>query len=158
MLTIGFARRNATYKRISLLINDPVRALGLLSGDRSIQLVLAGKAHPSDVEAKQVVQNLFRFKDAPNVMERVVYLHDYDLGLAARFVRGCDVWLNLPRPPYEASGTSGMKAAATGGLTERARWLVGGGVRRGQRVGAARRRRGRFRRPGRAGRRTPFTA
>ena len=116
MLTIGFARRNATYKRISLLINDPVRALGLLSGDRSIQLVLAGKAHPSDVEAKQVVQNLFRFKDAPNVMERVVYLHEYDLGLAARLVRGCDVWLNLPRPPYEASGTSGMKAAVNGGL------------------------------------------
>ena len=116
VLTIGFARRTATYKRINLLINDPARALGLLSGPRPIQLVLAGKAHPSDDEAKRVVQDLFRFKDAPHVMERVVYLHDYDLGMAARLVRGCDVWLNLPRPPYEASGTSGMKAAINGGL------------------------------------------
>ena len=116
VLTLGFARRNATYKRINLLLNDPARALGLLAGPRPIQLVLAGKAHPSDEEAKRVVQDLFRFKDAPYVMERVVYLHDYDLGMAARLVRGCDVWLNLPRPPYEASGTSGMKSAINGGL------------------------------------------
>ncbi len=116
VLTLGFARRAATYKRIGLLLHDPARALGLLSGPRPIQLVLAGKAHPSDEEAKRVVQDLFRFKDAPYVMERVVYLHEYDLGLAARLVRGCDVWLNLPRPPYEASGTSGMKAAINGGL------------------------------------------
>jgi starch phosphorylase len=78
--------------------------------------VLAGKAHPSDTEAKQVVQELFRFKDAPHVAERVVYLHDYDLGVAARLVRGCDLWLNLPRPPFEASGTSGMKAVINDGL------------------------------------------
>ena len=137
VLTLGFARRNATYKRINLLLNDPARALGLLAGPRPIQLVLAGKAHPSDEEAKRVVQDLFRFKDAPYVMERVVYLHDYDLGMAARLVRGCDVWLNLPRPPYEASGTSGMKAAINGGLQpERARRLVGGGVRRHERLGA----------------------
>ena len=116
VLTIGFARRNATYKRLGLLIHDPGRALALLAGPRPVQFVLAGKAHPSDEEAKRVVQELFRFKDAPHVAERVVYLHDYDLGMAARLVRGCDLWLNLPRPPLEASGTSGMKAVINGGL------------------------------------------
>ena len=116
VLTIGFARRNATYKRIRLLIHDPSRALALLTGPHPVQFVLAGKAHPNDEEAKRVVQELFRFKDAPHVAERVVYLHDHDLGMAARLVRGCDLWLNLPRPPLEASGTSGMKAGINGGL------------------------------------------
>lgn len=116
VLTIGFARRMATYKRIRLLIQDPGRALTLLAGPYRIQLVLAGKAHPSDQEAKRVVQDLFRFKDVPDVTERVVFLHEYDLGMAARLVRGCDLWLNLPRPPLEASGTSGMKAVINGGL------------------------------------------
>ena len=116
MLTIGFARRNATYKRIRLLIQDPGRALRLLAGPYRIQLVLAGKAHPSDDDAKRVIQELYRFKDLPDVTEHVVFLHDYDLGTAARLVRGCDLWLNLPRPPLEASGTSGMKAAINGGL------------------------------------------
>jgi glycogen phosphorylase len=116
VLTIGFARRNATYKRLGLLSHTPDRALALLTGPRPVQFVLAGKAHPSDEEAKRVVQELFRFKDAPHVAERVVYLHEYDLGIAARLVRGCDLWLNLPRPPLEASGTSGMKAAINGGL------------------------------------------
>ncbi len=116
VLTIGFARRNATYKRLGLLINDPGRALALLAGPRPVQFVLAGKAHPSDEEGKRAVQELFRFKDAPHVAERVVYLHEYDLGMAARLTRGCDLWLNLPRPPFEASGTSGMKAVINGGL------------------------------------------
>ena len=116
VLTIGFARRNATYKRLALLTHDPGRALALLAGPHPVQFVLAGKAHPSDDEAKRVVQELFRFKDAPHVAEHVVYLHDYDLGMAARLVRGCDLWLNLPRPPLEASGTSGMKAVINGGL------------------------------------------
>ena len=116
VLTIGFARRNATYKRLGLLSHDPDRALALLAGPRPVQFVLAGKAHPSDEEGKRAVQELFRFKDAPHVAERVVYLHDYDLGMAARLVRGCDLWLNLPRPPFEASGTSGMKAVINGGL------------------------------------------
>ena len=116
VLTIGFARRNATYKRIRLLIQDPGRALRLLAGPYRIQLVLAGKAHPSDDDAKRVVQELYRFKDLPEVTEHVVFLHDYDLGTAARMVRGCDLWLNLPRPPLEASGTSGMKAVINGGL------------------------------------------
>jgi starch phosphorylase len=116
VLTIGFARRTATYKRIGLLSHDPARTLALLGGPQRVQFVLAGKAHPSDEEAKRTVQDLFRFKDAPHVAERVVYLHDYDLGMGARLVRGCDLWLNLPRPPYEASGTSGMKAVINGGL------------------------------------------
>ena len=116
VLTIGFARRTATYKRIGLLTHDPGRTLALLAGSQAVQFVLAGKAHPSDEDAKRVVQEMFGFKDAPNVAEHVVYLHDYDLGMAARLVRGCDLWLNLPRPPLEASGTSGMKAVINGGL------------------------------------------
>jgi starch phosphorylase len=116
VLTVGFARRNAAYKRLGLLANNPERALALLAGPHPVQFVLAGKAHPSDDDAKRVVQELFQLKDAPRVAEQVVYLHEYDLGLAARLVRGCDLWLNLPRPPLEASGTSGMKAAINGGL------------------------------------------
>ena len=116
VLTVGFARRNATYKRLGLLVHDPGRAIALLSGPEPIQLVLAGKAHPSDVEAKRVVQDLYRIKDVPHVAERVVYLHEYDLAIGKLLVRGCDLWLNLPRPPLEASGTSGMKAVINGGL------------------------------------------
>ena len=116
VLTIGFARRNATYKRLGLLIHDPGRAIALLARREPIQFVLAGKAHPSDEEAKRVVQELFRVKDAPHVAERVVYLHEYDLAVAKLLVRGCDLWLNLPRPPLEASGTSGMKAVINGGV------------------------------------------
>jgi len=115
-LTIGFARRLATYKRLHLLVQDSDRALALLSGDRPVQLVLAGKAHPRDDGGKRMVQHLFTFKWAPEIGGRVVYLDDYDLSSAARMVRGCDVWLNLPRPPLEASGTSGMKSAVNGGL------------------------------------------
>jgi glycogen phosphorylase len=116
VLTVGFARRNATYKRLGLLIFDPGRAIALLSGPEPMQLVLAGKAHPSDDEAKRVVQDLYRMKDVPRAAERAVYLHEYDLAMAKLLVRGCDLWLNLPRPPLEASGTSGMKAVINGGL------------------------------------------
>ena len=115
-LTIGFARRLATYKRLHLLVQDAERALKLLSNGRPVQLVLAGKAHPRDDGGKRMVQHLFTFKWAPEIGGRVVYLDDYDLSSAARMVRGCDVWLNLPRPPLEASGTSGMKSAVNGGL------------------------------------------
>jgi starch phosphorylase len=115
-LTIGFARRLATYKRLHLLVQDADRALKLLSNGRPVQLVLAGKAHPRDDGGKRMVQHLFSFKWAPEIGGRVVYLDDYDLSSAARMVRGCDVWLNLPRPPLEASGTSGMKSAVNGGL------------------------------------------
>jgi starch phosphorylase len=116
VLTIGFARRVATYKRLDLLTRDPDWTLALLAGDRPVQVVLAGKAHPRDEEAKRALQSLFGLKSAQIIGERVVFLDDYDLRSAARLVRGCDVWLNLPRPPLEASGTSGMKSAFNGGL------------------------------------------
>jgi glycogen phosphorylase len=116
VVTIGFARRLATYKRLHLLMQDPGRGLALLAGERPVQVVLAGKAHPRDDDGKRLVQGLFAFKGAPGISERVVYLDDYDLGAAAWLVQGCDVWLNVPRPPLEASGTSGMKSAVNGGL------------------------------------------
>ncbi len=113
-LTVGFARRLATYKRLHLLSLEPERAVRVL-GDH-LQFVFAGKAHPLDAEAKLVNKRLFELKSAPGVSTHVVFLEDYDLSIAHPLVSGCDVWLNLPRPPYEASGTSGMKAALNGGL------------------------------------------
>ena len=115
-VTIGFARRLASYKRMNLLVYDLPRALPLLRAERGVQIMLAGKAHPQDDEAKRVVKVLFEAKRAPLVGERIAYLHDYDVELAGHLVAGCDVWLNLPRPPLEASGTSGMKAGLNGGL------------------------------------------
>ncbi|MFN2642070.1 MAG: alpha-glucan family phosphorylase [Actinomycetota bacterium] len=114
VLTVGFARRAATYKRLHLITLDPSRALRLL--EQSVQLVLAGKPHPADEEGKRLVQGVFELKWAPHVAERVAYLEDYDLAMAQRLVAGCDIWLNVPRPPMEACGTSGMKAAINGGL------------------------------------------
>lgn len=115
-LTVGFARRLATYKRMHLLMRNLGRALRLLSGPRPIQILLAGKAHPQDDEAKRIVQLLFDAKGQQFVGERIAYLHDYDMEMAQHLVAGCDVWLNLPRPPLEASGTSGMKAALNGAI------------------------------------------
>ena len=115
-LTIGFARRIASYKRLYLLVRDARRALALLGGPRPIQVVIAGKAHPRDDDAKRLVQAIFALKAEPNAALRVAFLEDYDLELAAELVAGCDVWVNLPRPPLEASGTSGIKAALNGGL------------------------------------------
>ncbi len=116
VLTIGFARRVATYKRLELLMRDPDWTLSLLGGECPVQVVLAGKAHPRDEEAKRSLQALFGLKHAEIIGQRVVFLDDYDLTTGARLTRGCDVWLNLPRPPLEASGTSGMKAAINGSL------------------------------------------
>lgn len=116
LLTVGFARRVATYKRLDLLTRDPEWTLALLGGDQPVQVLLAGKAHPRDDEAKRSLQRLFGLKYARIVAERVAFLDDYDLATAARLVRGCDVWLNVPRPPLEASGTSGMKSAVNGGI------------------------------------------
>jgi starch phosphorylase len=116
VLTIGFARRLASYKRFHLLVADASRALSLLGGERPVQILLAGKAHPQDETAKQGLQLLFALKGAPQVAGRVAFLEDYDVALASAMVAGCDVWVNLPRPPLEASGTSGMKAAVNGGL------------------------------------------
>ncbi|HEX6539551.1 MAG TPA: alpha-glucan family phosphorylase [Candidatus Dormibacteraeota bacterium] len=116
-LTIGFARRLATYKRIGLLTLDPSRVADLLADSaRPVQLVLAGKAHPQDEDGKRSPQALFALKTMAHVAERVTFIDNYGLGTAARMVAGCDLWLNLPRPPLEASGTSGMKAALNGTL------------------------------------------
>src|SRR4051812_7591305 len=116
VLTIGFARRLATYKRLNLLLQDAERAIRLIGGDKPIQVLLAGKAHPRDEGGKRLVEYLFRMKTAPGFANRVAYLDDYDLRMAGWLVRGCDVWINLPRPPLEASGTSGMKNVFNGGL------------------------------------------
>jgi glycogen phosphorylase len=116
-LTIGFARRVATYKRLDLLLSAVDRALALLGdAERPVQMVLAGKAHPRDDDGKRLVQRLFGMKAHPEVARRVVYLDDYDFRLGAAMTRGCDVWVNVPRPPLEASGTSGMKSAINAGL------------------------------------------
>ncbi len=117
VLTIGFARRVATYKRLDLMLRDVDRALALLADtQRPVQLILAGKAHPRDDDGKRLVQRLFGMKAHAEVGRRVTYLDDYDHTLASAMVRGCDVWVNVPRPPLEASGTSGMKSAVNGGL------------------------------------------
>jgi starch phosphorylase len=116
VLTVGFARRVASYKRLHLLVADPRRALALLAGPSPMQTIIAGKAHPRDDSAKTMVQAIFALKEQPFAADRVVFLEDYDLELARALVAGCDVWVNLPRPPLEASGTSGMKAAANGAL------------------------------------------
>lgn len=116
-LTIGFARRVATYKRLYLITRFPERGLPLLhNGATPIQIVVAGKAHPQDQEAKEALHSFFQLKRAPAVAGRVVFLEDYDLHMAPRIISGVDLWLNLPRPPLEASGTSGMKVTLNGGL------------------------------------------
>jgi starch phosphorylase len=115
VLTIGFARRFATYKRASLLFSDPERLAKLLAdSDRPIQILVAGKAHPADEGGKDVIQLVVDFAREPTAAGRVVFLEDYEMTLARRLVQGVDVWLNTPRRPLEASGTSGMKAALNG--------------------------------------------
>ena len=114
-LTIGFARRVALYKRLYLLIHDRDRADRVLEGP-PVQVILSGKAHPDDQEAKRSLKTLFGHRWGRRAGLRVTYLEDYGLALARRLVSGCDLWLNLPRPPLEASGTSGMKSALNGGL------------------------------------------
>jgi starch phosphorylase len=116
ILTVGFARRVAAYKRLHLMTLDPDRGTGLLTGPNRIQLAVAGKAHPQDEEAKGILHALFRLRLSAEGAERVTFLEDYDMGTAAWLVSGCDVWVNVPRPPLEASGTSGMKSAFNGGL------------------------------------------
>jgi starch phosphorylase len=116
LLTVGFARRVAAYKRLHLLTYDPDRAVALLGGPQPIQLAVAGKAHPQDQEAKDILHALFRLRFPAELAERVAFLEDYDMETASWLVSGCDVWVNVPRPPLEASGTSGMKSALNGGL------------------------------------------
>ena len=117
VLTIGFARRVPSYKRLTMMLHDPARLTALLlDPERPIQIVVAGKAHPADDGGKQLIQQLVRFADHPDVRHRIVFLPDYDMAMARTLVQGCDVWLNNPLRPLEACGTSGMKAALNGGL------------------------------------------
>jgi starch phosphorylase len=117
VLTIGFARRVPSYKRLTMMLHDPARLTALLlDPDRPVQIVVAGKAHPADEGGKQLIQQLVTFADHPQVRHRIVFLPDYDMNLARALVQGCDVWLNNPLRPLEACGTSGMKAALNGGL------------------------------------------
>jgi len=140
-LTIGFARRFASYKRGNLLLKDPRRLIKLLTNkDRPIQFIFAGKAHPKDTEGKDIIRQIIHFANQNSIRRRVVFLEDYDIDIARFLVRGVDVWLNNPRRPMEASGTSGMKAAVNGvlnmstsdgwwceGYTKDGGWMIGVG-------------------------------
>ena len=116
-LTISFARRFATYKRGNLLLRDPERLIRLLSdNDRPIQLIFAGKAHPHDIPGKELIKELVHFSRKPEIFSRIVFLEDYDMTMSRYLTSGSDLWLNTPRRPLEASGTSGMKAGMNGVL------------------------------------------
>ena len=116
-LTLGFARRFATYKRPNLLLHDPQRLLRLLSNaQRPVQLILAGKAHPEDQPGQALIQEWIRFIRQPQTRPHIIFLSDYDMLLTEQLVRGVDVWINTPRRPWEACGTSGMKVLVNGGI------------------------------------------
>jgi starch phosphorylase len=117
VLTLGFARRVPTYKRLTLMLRDPerLRAL-LLHPERPVQIIIAGKSHPADDQGKRLIQQLVRFADAADVRHRIAFLPNYDIAMAQTLYPGCDVWLNNPLRPLEACGTSGMKSALNGGL------------------------------------------
>ena len=117
VLTIGFARRVPSYKRLTLMLHDQTRLTELLlDPDRPVQFIIAGKAHPADDGGKRLIQQMVQFADDPAVRHRIVFLPDYDMAMARALVQGCDVWLNNPLRPLEACGTSGMKSALNGGL------------------------------------------
>jgi starch phosphorylase len=140
-MTISFARRFATYKRSTLLFRDPDRLYRLLTdNDRPVQLIFSGKAHPHDVPGKNLIKEIVHFAAEPEIRSKVVFLENYDIGIAKYLVSGADLWLNTPRRPMEASGTSGMKAAINGvlncsildgwwaeGYEPRNGWAIGGG-------------------------------
>lgn len=117
ILTLGFARRFAEYKRPDLLLHDPERLARILSNPRyPVQLIVAGKAHPADTIGKAKLQGWQQFMQRPGLAEHLVFLEDYDISLAQHLIQGVDLWLNTPRRPWEASGTSGMKVLVNGGL------------------------------------------
>ena len=117
VLTIGFARRVPTYKRLTLMLHDRERLRSILTNrERPVQLVIAGKSHPADELGKRLIQELVRFSQEPDVRGRMVFLENYDISMAKSLYPGCDVWLNNPLRPLEACGTSGMKAALNGSL------------------------------------------
>ena len=145
ILTLGFARRFATYKRPDLLLHDPERLLRLLSNSqRPVQLVIAGKAHPADQAGQDLIQRWVRFIRRPEVRPHAIFLVDYDMLLTENLVQGVDVWINTPRRPWEACGTSGMKVLVNGGIniseldgwwaeayTPEVGWALGDGRERG---------------------------
>ncbi len=117
VLTLGFARRFATYKRPNLLLQDPERLLRILSNpDHPVQLILAGKAHPADHQGQALIQQWVKFIRQSQVRDHIIFLSDYDMLLTERLVEGVDVWINTPRRPWEACGTSGMKILVNGGI------------------------------------------
>ncbi|MCC6341703.1 MAG: alpha-glucan family phosphorylase [Bryobacterales bacterium] len=146
VLTLGFARRFATYKRPTLLLHDPARLAQILSNpNRPVQLVVAGKAHPSDLTGQALLREWIHFMARPDIQGRAVFLEDYDLDLAQHLVQGVDVWINTPRRPWEACGTSGMKILVNGGLnlseldgwwaeayTPEVGWALGDGAEHGE--------------------------
>ncbi|MEX2116662.1 MAG: alpha-glucan family phosphorylase [Bacteroidota bacterium] len=116
-ITIGFGRRFATYKRANLILKDPERLVKLLTNkDRPVQFIFAGKAHPQDTPGKELIRQIIHAERKPEIRRRMVFLEDYDMVVARYMVQGVDVWLNTPRRPLEASGTSGMKAALNGAV------------------------------------------
>jgi starch phosphorylase len=138
-LTIGFARRFASYKRGNLLLKNPERLMKLLTNtDRPLQVIFSGKAHPKDTEGKDIIRQIVHFANQSEIRRRIIFLENYDMDIARFLVRGVDVWLNNPRRPMEASGTSGMKAAVNGvlnmstsdgwwceGYTRDGGWIIG---------------------------------
>ncbi len=146
VLTIGFARRFATYKRPDLLLHDPERLIRLLTDSRRpVQLILAGKAHPEDLPGQALIRHWNDFIERPEVRGHVVFLSDYDMQMAQELVKGMDLWINTPRRPWEACGTSGMKVLANGGLniseldgwwaeayTPKIGWAIGDGREHGE--------------------------
>ncbi len=139
VLTIGFARRFATYKRAYLLLMDPERLEALLnSRTQPVQFIFAGKAHPKDNEGKGLIKQIVQFARKANIRHRLVFIEDYDIHMARHLVHGADVWLNTPRRPFEACGTSGMKAAINGVLNLSILdgwWVEGYNADRGWRIG-----------------------
>ena len=135
VLTIGFARRFATYKRATLLLRDPDRLESILNHpERPVQIIFAGKAHPRDDAGKELIRQVVTLARQERFRRRLIFIEDYDSGVSRFLVQGCDVWLNTPRRPMEASGTSGMKAAANGVLNmSHPRRLVGRGLARSRR-------------------------
>jgi starch phosphorylase len=141
ILTIGFARRFATYKRATLLLKDPERLKKIINDpDKPVQIIFAGKAHPKDGEGKEIIRQLIAFAKDPEVRQRIVFLEDYDINVTRTLIQGADIWLNTPRRPMEACGTSGMKAAVNGvlnvsvldgwwceGFREDRGWAIGNG-------------------------------
>ena len=139
-LTIGFARRFATYKRADLILKDPDRLEAMInSKTHPVQFILAGKAHPKDQEGKELIRRLIQFARRPGIRHRVIFLENYDPHIARHLLQGADVWLNTPRRPFEACGTSGMKAALNGVLnvsTLDGWWCEGYSEERGWRIGS----------------------